>query len=202
MVECWGSSLTSPGYVIVGGPADWATKHKLLQAVAEDEDWRDEQVHRESVSWRAALQARLVDQETELQRAQWEQAQREKIRQVAALREQAERELTEKDRLRPAEPYRVANLQPMQYAQESPDILGNVNRILENASQYTRAYEQRVREQSQMRSQTAADPAPSLYPSPNPSDQWQQNLQRQEQRLQQQRQEQNDRWKLLPIWQQ
>ena len=101
MVECWGSSLTSPRYVIVAGPADWATKHKLLQGMAEDEAWRDEQVHRESVSRRAAPQAGLVDQQTELERAQWEAAQREKI---AALREQAEREQTEKDRLRPAEP--------------------------------------------------------------------------------------------------
>jgi hypothetical protein len=189
MVDCWGSSLTSPRYVIVAGPADWAAKHKLLQRVAKDETWRDEQAHGEWVSGRAALQAGLVDQQSELQRAEWEEAQREKIRQIAALREQAERERAAKDRLRQAEPYRGANLQPMQYAKESPDILGNINRILENASQYTQAYdphpgEQRLRGGSAFGSPNPASPASSPYLTPSFGSTSQPMTRRQEQEQQ------------------
>jgi hypothetical protein len=146
MVECWGSSLTtSPRYVIVAGPADQDTNYRLQQGPAEDRAWRDEQAQREWISRLAALQTRFVEKQTADQRVYWEEPQREQSRRGQS------------------EPYRVSNFQPMRYGEESPNILGNINRILENASQNRRAYEQRVREQRALGSQPV--PAPALMMS-------------------------------------
>jgi hypothetical protein len=72
----------------------------------------------------------------------------------------------------------VSNLPAPRYAEGGPDVIGNVNRILENARSNQRAYEQRVREQSRLRSQTAAEPAPSPFPSPSLDTQWERAMEK------------------------
>jgi hypothetical protein len=112
------------------------------QDQAPDEAWqRHEYAHR---AWESKVAA-------------WQEAQ--------LRREQAEREQAKRDRVRQDEPYKIGNLQTPRYAAGGPDVLGNVNRILENASQNRQAYEQRVREGRALGSQSAAGPAPSLNPS-------------------------------------
>jgi hypothetical protein len=105
--------------------------------------------------------------------AVWQEGQRR--------REQAEREQAKRDRVWHYEPYRIANMPSPGYAEGGADVLGNVHRILENAGQNQRAYEQRVRDQRALGNQSAS----GLVPSANPAqslDTLLQGMQRQQDR--------------------
>jgi hypothetical protein len=157
MVKHWGGSLgVTTRQSAVAGPGHQDTSRKLGQEQAPDEAWeRHEQAHRE---WESKVAA-------------WQEAQ--------LRREEAERAQAKRDRVRQDEPYKIGNLQTPRYAAGGPDVLGNVNRILQNASQNRQAYEQRVREGRAPGSQSATGPAPSLNP-PQSLDSLLQGMQRQQ----------------------
>src|SRR5262249_32535770 len=151
---CFGEATTHDAVAVKKDRQD--TVRDGRQDEAPDEAWqRHEHAHRE---WESKVAA-------------WQEAQ--------LRREQAEREQAKRDRVRQDEPYKIGNSQTPRYAAGGPDVVGNVNRILENASQNRQAYEQRVREGRALGSQSAAGPAPSLNP-PQSLDSLLQGMQRQQ----------------------
>src|SRR5262249_1703779 len=53
-------------------------------------------------------------------------------------RTQAEREEAQRNRVGPQESYRLADLPAPRYADSAPDVLGNIHRIMDSASQHLR----------------------------------------------------------------
>jgi hypothetical protein len=137
---CFGEATTHDAVAVKRDRQDTASDGRQDQA--PDEAWqRHEHAHR---AWESKVAA-------------WQEAQ--------LRREQAEREQAKRDRVRQDEPYKVLNMPSPRYADGGPDVVGNIHRIIENASQNRQAYEQRVRERSTFGSPTVAAPAPSLNPS-------------------------------------